>query len=413
MSSVYGLNVPNDWEVVALDQIKSDEKKALISGPFGSNISAKYFTPTGVPVIRGNNLSLDVFTRFKENGFVFVSPEKADELGTWAQADDIIFTAVGTLGQIGLLSDNQDYPRYIISNKQIRLRLNQEKVTPQFVYYWLASDLMQEVIEQRNTGSSVPLINLGVVKNLLIPLPPLPEQKAIASVLSSLDDKIDLLHRQNKTLEAMAETLFRQWFIEEAKEDWEDKPLSSIATFTNGLACQKYPPQPNEPKLPVLKIKDLTSGISDSSDWATANVDPKYIVNHGDVIFAWSASLMVKIWFGETCVLNQHLFNVTSDEYPKWFFYQWCKYHLEEFISISQSHATTMGHIKRKDLDEAMVKVPSHSELQEMTRSFEPLMDKLITNLKQIQTLENLRDTLLPKLMSGEVRVQYQTEEVA
>ena len=155
MSSVYGLNVPNDWEVVALDQIKSDEKKALISGPFGSNISAKYFTPTGVPVIRGNNLSLDVFTRFKENGFVFVSPEKADELGTWAQADDIIFTAVGTLGQIGLLSDNQDYPRYIISNKQIRLRLNQKKVTPQFVYYWLASDLMQEVIEQRNTGSSV------------------------------------------------------------------------------------------------------------------------------------------------------------------------------------------------------------------------------------------------------------------
>lgn len=244
-------------------------------------------------------------------------------------------------------------------------------------------------------------------------LPPLPEQKAIASVLSSLDDKIDLLHRQNKTLEAMAETLFRQWFIEEAKEDWEDKPLSSIATFTNGLACQKYPPQPNEPKLPVLKIKDLTSGISDSSDWATANVDPKYIVNHGDVIFAWSASLMVKIWFGETCVLNQHLFNVTSDEYPKWFFYQWCKYHLEEFISISQSHATTMGHIKRKDLDEAIVKVPSQSELQEMTSSFEPLMDKLITNLKQIQTLENLRDTLLPKLMSGEVRVQYQTEEVA
>jgi type I restriction enzyme S subunit len=284
---------------------------------------------------------------------------------------------------------------------------------PKFLYYTLCEPDFTEYTVLTSRGAKMPRGDKEAILSYKLGLPPLPEQKAIASVLSSLDDKIDLLHRQNKTLEAMAETLFRQWFIEEAKEDWEDKPLSSIATFTNGLACQKYPPQPNEPKLPVLKIKDLTSGISDSSDWATANVDPKYIVNHGDVIFAWSASLMVKIWFGETCVLNQHLFNVTSDEYPKWFFYQWCKYHLEEFISISQSHATTMGHIKRKDLDEAIVKVPSQSELQEMTSSFEPLMDKLITNLKQIQTLENLRDTLLPKLMSGEVRVQYQTEEVA
>ena len=284
---------------------------------------------------------------------------------------------------------------------------------PKYLYYTLCEPDFTEYTVLTSRGAKMPRGDKEAILSYKLGLPPLPEQKAIASVLSSLDDKIDLLHRQNKTLEAMAETLFRQWIIEEAKEEWEDKPLSSIATFTNGLACQKYPPQPNEPKLPVLKIKDLTSGISDSSDWATANVDPKYIVNHGDVIFAWSASLMVKIWFGETCVLNQHLFNVTSDEYPKWFFYQWCKYHLEEFISISQSHATTMGHIKRKDLDEAIVKVPSQSELQEMTSSFEPLMDKLITNLKQIQTLENLRDTLLPKLMSGEVRVQYQTEEVA
>lgn len=289
-----------------------------------------------------------------------------------------------------------------------------DTVYKEYVRYFLLSPDCQFIMRNNYvSGSAIPRVVLKDFKKVPVVLPPLPEQKAIASVLSSLDDKIDLLHRQNKTLEAMAETLFRQWFIEEAKEDWTFKPLSSIATFTNGLACQKFPPQPNEPKLPVLKIKDLTSGISDTSDWATANVDSKYLVNHGDVIFAWSASLMVKIWSGETCVLNQHLFNVTSDEFPKWFYYQWCKYHLEEFISISQSHATTMGHIKRKDLDEAMVKIPSPSELESMSLQFVPLMDKLITNLKQIQTLENLRDTLLPKLMSGEVRVQYQTEEVA
>ena len=319
---------------------------------------------------------------------------------------DIIISARGTVGVLAVLDRPMTFNQSCYG-----IRSKTDISDTDYVYY-LLTDAVRE-LTQISHGGVFDTITRATFDEIEVDLPPLPEQKAIASVLSSLDDKIDLLHRQNKTLEAMAETLFRQWFIEEAKEDWTFKPLSSIATFTNGLACQKFPPQPNEPKLPVLKIKDLTSGISDTSDWATANVDSKYLVNHGDVIFAWSASLMVKIWSGETCVLNQHLFNVTSDEFPKWFYYQWCKYHLEEFISISQSHATTMGHIKRKDLDEAMVKIPSPSELESMSLQFVPLMDKLITNLKQIQTLENLRDTLLPKLMSGEVRVQYQTEEVA
>lgn len=326
------------------------------------------------------------------------------------QLEDIILTREAPVGEVGMIRTSE---KVFLGQRTMMYRADRTKADPYFLYYAFQTEAVQEQIHSAGMGSVVEHVRVPDAKKFKINTPPLPEQKAIASVLSSLDDKIDLLHRQNKTLEAMAETLFRQWFIEEAKEDWTDKPLSSIATFTNGLACQKYPPQPNEPKLPVLKIKDLTSGISDSSDWATANVDSKYIVKHGDIIFAWSASLMVKIWSGETCVLNQHLFNVTSDEFPKWFYYQWCKHHLEEFISISQSHATTMGHIKRKDLDEAMVKVPSSSEIEGMSVQFEPLMDKLITNLKQIQTLENLRDTLLPKLMSGEVRVQYQTEEVA
>ena len=326
------------------------------------------------------------------------------------QLEDIILTREAPVGEVGMI---RTLEKVFLGQRTMMYRADRTKADPYFLYYAFQTEAVQEQIHSAGMGSVVEHVRVPDAKKFKISTPPLSEQKAIASVLSSLDDKIDLLHRQNKTLEAMAETLFRQWFIEEAKEDWTFKPLSSIATFTNGLACQKFPPQPNEPKLPVLKIKDLTSGISDTSDWATANVDSKYLVNHGDVIFAWSASLMVKIWSGETCVLNQHLFNVTSDEFPKWFYYQWCKYHLEEFISISQSHATTMGHIKRKDLDEAMVKIPSPSELESMSLKFVPLMDKLITNLKQIQTLENLRDTLLPKLMSGEVRVQYQTEEVA
>jgi type I restriction enzyme S subunit len=257
-----------------------------------------------------------------------------------------------------------------------------------------------------NVGSAVPTLNRNHIHPMVIKKPTPKEQKAIASVLSSLDDKIDLLHRQNTTLERMAETLFRQWFVEEAQENWEEKPLSSIANFLNGLACQKSPPTDAINKLPVLKIKELSSGISENSDWATSNVKPEYIVENGDVIFAWSASLMVKVWDGEKCVLNQHLFKVTSQEFPKWFYLHWCKDHLDEFISISSSHATTMGHIKRGDLDTAMVKVPKPHELALMTEQMTPLLEKQIINSKQIKTLEKLRDNLLPKLMSGDVRVE-------
>jgi type I restriction enzyme S subunit len=195
--------------------------------------------------------------------------------------------------------------------------------------------------------------------------------------------------------------------VEEAKEGWEERPLSKIADFLNGLACQKYPQADDLNKLPVLKIKELSSGISDASDWATSEVDQKYIVDAGDVIFAWSASLMVKVWDGERCVLNQHLFKVTSAEFPKWFYLMWCKRHLAEFISISASHATTMGHIKRGDLDAALVLIPSEGEMQAMSKIMGPLLDKQIALAKQIRTLEKLRDDLLPKIMSREVRVDY------
>jgi len=269
------------------------------------------------------------------------------------------------------------------------------------VYYFKNIDLIPYI-----TGAVQPKLNKANLLSIPFFLPKNEdEQRAIASVLSSLDDKIDLLHRQNKTLEAMAETLFRQWFVEEAEEDWEERPLSSIATFLNGLACQKYPPKNDVDKLPVLKIKQLRNGFSEDCDWCTTEVKPEYLVKNGDVIFSWSASLMVKIWDGENCILNQHLFKVTSNEFPKWYYYLWSKHYLEEFISISASHATTMGHIKRGDLDNAIVLVPTDDEMTEFTEIQTPLIDKIIANNKQLKKLASMRDALLPKLMSGEVRV--------
>lgn len=274
---------------------------------------------------------------------------------------------------------------------------------PLFVFYYLKClDL-----GVYDVGSSNPTLNRNHVHLLPACVPSPEEQQAIAAVLCSLDDKIDLLCRQNKVLESMAETLFRQWFLEVPDESWQEMPLSKIANFLNGLACQKHPPENDLDKLPVLKIRELSGGISEASDWATSKVKPECIVDTGDVIFAWSASLMVKVWDGERCVLNQHLFKVTSDEFPKWFYLMWCKHHLAEFISISSSHATTMGHIKRGDLDTAMVSVPSPPELRVMSEQMTPLLDRQIAIAKQRTTLVKLRDSLLPKLMSGEVRVAY------
>jgi len=283
-------------------------------------------------------------------------------------------------------------------------------VVPKFLYWFFLTNEFNQQLVSSASGTKIVHTAPCRIESCDISLPPVLEQKAIAAVLSSLDDKIDLLHRQNQTLESIAETLFRQWFVEEPKKGWEERPLSKIADFLNGLACQKYPPDDDLSKLPVLKIKELGSGISDASDWATSEVNPKYIVDAGDVIFAWSASLMVKIWDGEKCVLNQHLFKVTSAEFPKWFYLMWCKRHLAEFISISASHATTMGHIKRGDLDDALVQIPSEGEMQVMSEIMEPLLDKQIAIAKQIRTLEKIRDDLLPKLMSGEMRVDIKLE---
>jgi len=273
-----------------------------------------------------------------------------------------------------------------------------------FIYYLLKNIDFTSF----NVGSAVPTLNRNHIHPLEILLPSLPEQKAIAAVLSSLDDKIDLLHRQNKTLESIAETIFRQWFVEEADDSWEKGSLSKIADYLNGLACQNHLPKNDFNKLPVLKIKDLKNGLSKDSDWATSDVKKEYIVKNGDIVFSWSASLLVKIWSGEDCVLNQHLFKVTSNQYPKWFIYLWTNYYLEKFIAIAESKATTMGHIKRTDLDNAIVTIPLNAEIEYMDKTIKPVIDKIIINNSQIKTLETLRDTLLPKLMSGDIRVEHE-----
>lgn len=360
----------------------------------------------GIQLIATNCINNDNLYPVYEN-VRFISEETYEN---WFRAhpipNDIILTLKGSQnGAVCLVPDPVDF---VIAQDMVALRADEKIISPYYLFAALRSTYVQFQIKNLDVSGIIPHLKKGDFSQLFLPYPEIGIRNFIGDIYFNMSRKIDLLHRQNKTLEALAETLFRQWFIEEAQDDWEEKQLDEIATFLNGLACQKFPPKNRVNRLPVLKIKDLKSGLSDSSDWATNEVDQKYIVENGDVIFSWSASLIVKVWDGEKCVLNQHLFKVTSDKYPKWFIYLWTKYHLARFIAIAETKATTMGHIRRNDLAGAKVRVPSKSGMKDFDKIFGPLIDKLIANNLQIKTLTKTRDTLLPKLMSGAVRVRYE-----
>jgi type I restriction enzyme S subunit len=297
---------------------------------------------------------------------------------------------------------------------------------------------LRHQIQHEASGSVQDNINLQTIDRLRFPLPTLTEQRAIAHILGTLDDKIELNRRMSETLEAMARALFKSWFVDfdpvrakaegrdpglprpltdlfpgrlvdselgEIPEGWEVKGLDQIARFLNGLALQKYPPV-GDRSLPVVKIAQLRSGRADGSDRASADLDPDYIVADGDILFSWSGSLECVLWAGGPGALNQHLFKVTSASHPRWLCYFAVHHHLDDFQHIAAGKATTMGHIQRHHLSDAKIVVPPESVPREIDQRIAPLFESLWKREVESRTLAALRDTLLPKLISGELRVQ-------
>lgn len=187
---------------------------------------------------------------------------------------------------------------------------------------------------------------------------------------------------------------------------WSKSNLLGIADYLNGLAMQKFRPAENEASYPVLKIKELRQGMCDeNSERCSTNIKPDYIIHDGDVIFSWSGSLLVDFWCGGTCGLNQHLFKVTSSNYDKWFYFAWTNHHLQRFIAIAADMATTMGHIKREELSKAEVIIPSPKDYVRIGDLLQPIYDLIVANRLENSKLTSLRNSLLPKLMNGELDV--------
>jgi type I restriction enzyme S subunit len=230
-------------------------------------------------------------------------------------------------------------------------------------------------------------------------------------------NEIGLDYWSPETLQTTA-ALFPDAFVEselgEIPEGWCVKSLDEIAYYQNGLALQKFRPENENEFLPVLKISQLKKGFADGEEKASPDIKPECIVDNGDVVFSWSGSLMVDVWCGGKVALNQHLFKVTSDNYPKWFYYYWTKYHLEAFQQIAADKAVTMGHIKREHLSQAKCLTPS-GNLGNINL-LRGLLEKQIEQRVENFTLQELRDSLLPKLLSGELALtenSQTTEAVA
>ena len=315
-----------------------------------------------------------------------------------------------------------DTKDYIASTKLMVIRAN-KGVNPKYLYQLLRNNTtintLQMLAESRS--GTFPQITFSELSNIEIDVPSEENQDLIVTILSSLDAKIETNNKLNEKLEEMAQAIFKSWFVDfepfkdkpfhetelgMIPEGWEVVSLTDIATFTNGLAMQKFRPNYKEPHLPVLKIKELRQGFcDDTSEICIDDISDDFIADDGDIIFSWSGTLLVDIWCGGKCGVNQHLFKVTSEKYSKWFFYFWIKRHLAEFIRIAKDKAVTMGHIKRGHLTNALVVVPNEKTMQDADKIFTPIIDRIIEAKIESKRLASLRDTLLPRLMSGELIV--------
>ena len=397
-----------------------------------------YFPNGPYALIRSQNVFND---EFRHDGLVYISDEHASALANVEVLDgDVLLNITGDSVARACQVDPDVLPARVNQHVAI-IRPDPAKLDPRFLRYFLVSPQMQSrLLSWAGSGGTRNALTKGMIESLDVPTPSdVREQRAIAHILGTLDDKIELNRRMNATLEAMARALFKSWFVDfdpvrakmegrdtglpkeiadlfpdrlvdsklgEIPEDWQLKPLDSVADFQNGLALQNFRPARADARLPVVKIAQLRAGEATSGEWASATIKPACIIENGDVVFSWSGSLFVQTWCGGRAALNQLLFKVTSDRYPKWFYLHSLLSHFPEFQRIAKDKATTMGHIRRHHLTDALCVVPPDGVVDRVSDTFGGLLERQVANEVASRTLVTLRDTLLPKLVSGKIRVR-------
>ncbi len=367
---------------------------------------------TGIKCMRIQDVSQN--KSFVDWGFTRVEAKNYDKFQL--KKNDIIIARTGATVGVNkfIYSDLES----VFNNGLIRIRTKHEECLPKFLYYHFRTDNFKSFIESISGGtSSQPNMQINVLLSYNIPIPPLPEQKAIAEVLSGLDDKIDLLHRQNKTLEQMAETLFRQWFVEEAKEDWKEVSIYEAINLIGGGTPQTSINEYWEGDIKWLSGKDIAANHK-----SVITTSEKLITKEGlnnssaKLLPKFSTVISARGTVGKYCILSESMAFSQSNygikpKFDGCYFYTYLliNHSVEELQSAA--YGSVFDTITTDTFKGYIIKTPSEIEIQAFENNISSYFYKILNNKTQIRTLEKMRDTLLPKLMSGEVRVQSRRDE--
>ena len=412
ISERFHRQIQHDYVVVqeSTNRTLADERREipfsqLLAEPVRNGVyKKKEFHGRGVKVVNMGELFAN--PRLRDVDMRRVELSESEQHRFSVQAGDLLFARRSLVaegaGKCSVVLEINEPTAF--ESSIIRARLDPRKADSLFLYYYFNSPIGLHALDTIRRQVAVAGITGTDLAQLPVEVPPLFEQRAIAQVLGILDDKIELNRRMNETLEEMARALFKSWFVDfdqvrakmegrwrrgeslpglpadlydlfpdrlvdselgEVPEGWGVRGLDSIANFLNGLALQKYPATDGS-TLPVIKIAQLRAGHTLGADSASNDLPPQYVVHDGDVLFSWSGSLELDIWAGGEGALNQHLFKVTSAEYQKWLYYRWIGEHLRGFRAIAAGKTTTMGHIQRHHLSEALTVVPDAAMLKAM-----------------------------------------------
>jgi len=375
----------SDWRECKL----GEAPLAIIDGDRGKNYpSQNEFNENGFCLfLSTKNVRLD---GFDFSDCQFISRERDELLRKGKlQRNDIVLTTRGTVGNIGYYNESVKFENIRINSGMVIIRPDQNYLLPNFNFYLFRK--MQNDFHTFISGSAQPQLPIKDMNEIDILLPPLPEQRAIASVLSSLDDKIDLLHRQNKTLEAMAETLFRQWFVEEADEGWEEVTLGDFFPVVTGK-------------------KDANFGTDDGLyPFFTCSQNPikapEYSFDGSAILLAGNGDFNIKRYVGKFEAYQRTYVLIPSDVTYFGFLYTLMKYYLNEITDGHQG--SVINFITKGMITGFSFNLPrDRASIAKKLFRFNQIFEKVDSNTNQIQTLEKIRNKLLPKLMSGEVRVE-------
>lgn len=421
----------SEWKEFLLGEILED----YIRGPFGSSLKRGEMQEEGIPIYEQQNAIYD-HRKFR----YYINDEKFEVMKRFkVQENDLIISCSGTIGKVSIIKEND--PVGIISQALLILRPNTSLAIPEFLYYYFSSHYGYYDLTSVSSGSvQVNVANRKIIEKTKIRLPPISKQIVIVNKLSSIDGMLSNQKKSINTTEQLISVLFRSWFIDfdpvKAKSEgklpfgmdeetaalfpdsfvdselgpiptgWELCSILELGDFLNGVASQKYPVTNEDDSLPVVKIREMQSGVTEKSDWASTSTPQKYHINEGEILFSWAATLLVQHWQGNKAILNQHIFKVTpSENFPEWFVYQYLTSELWKFQRMATAGETMMGHIKRKDLQQHFIVIPPNQLLKKLSETMNPLysLSKSISiNQKHITSI---RDALLPKLMSGELKV--------